>query len=140
MILSRFKSEESGVTAVEFALVAPVFIVMLLGMMFYGMYFAAAHSVQELAADAARASVAGLSTSERQKIVADYVAGSSGNYLLLRAADVVASGEPHAGDPLRFDVTVQVAASNLPTGILDALFPVPSSTIARTAVVRIGGF
>jgi Flp pilus assembly protein TadG len=140
MIFSRFQHEKSGVTAVEFALVAPVFLIMLLGMMFYGMYFAAAHSVQELAADAARASVAGLDTSERQQIVADYVASSSNNYILLRAADVVASGEPHAGDPLRFDVTVQVAASNLPTGMLDVLFPVPSSTIARTAVVRIGGF
>jgi Flp pilus assembly protein TadG len=140
MILSQFKSEESGVTAVEFALVAPVFIVMLLGMMFYGMYFAAAHSVQELAADAARASVAGLDTAERQKIVATYVAESSDNYTMLREAKVVATGNPHPGDPLRFNVTVQVAASNLPVGPLNKIFPVPSSTIARTAVVRVGGF
>jgi len=113
---------------------------MVLGTLFYGMYFAAAHSVQELAADAARASVAGLNTSERQQIVTSYVAGSSGNYLLLREADVTASGQPHAGDPLRFDVTVRVASSNLPAGMLDKLFPVPSTTIERTAVVRIGGF
>src|SRR5262249_52345855 len=101
MHLSHFKSEEIGVTAVEFALIAPAFLVMLLGMFFYGMYFAAAHSVQELAADAARASVAGLNTTERQKIVTDYVAESSKNYSMLREADVTATGQPHAGDPLR---------------------------------------
>ncbi|TIM19494.1 MAG: pilus assembly protein, partial [Mesorhizobium sp.] len=51
--LHQFR-EQSGTSAIEFALLAPIFILLLLGMVAYGIYFGASHSVQQIAADAAR--------------------------------------------------------------------------------------
>ena len=64
-IIGTFYSHERGASAVEFAIVGPVFVLLMMGMIAYGIYFGAVHSVQQLAADAARASVAGLDESER---------------------------------------------------------------------------
>ena len=44
-----------------------------LGMLAYGIYFGAAHSLQQLTADAARTAVAGLSDSERQQLVSNFI-------------------------------------------------------------------
>ncbi|RVD33089.1 pilus assembly protein, partial [Mesorhizobium sp. M4A.F.Ca.ET.020.02.1.1] len=57
---SRFRADAVGTTAVEFAMLAPLFILLLLGMVAYGIYFGASHSVQQIAADAARTAIAGL--------------------------------------------------------------------------------
>jgi Flp pilus assembly protein TadG len=55
-----------GASAVEFAIIAPVFILMIVGMLAYGIYFGAANSVQQIAADAARTSIAGLNADRAQ--------------------------------------------------------------------------
>ena len=57
-------------SAIEFAILAPVFLLMLTGMMAYGIYFGAANSVQQIAADAARTAIAGLNEAERNGLVA----------------------------------------------------------------------
>jgi Flp pilus assembly protein TadG len=51
---SRFRADTAGTSAVEFAMLAPLFILLLLGMVAYGIYFGASHWVQQIAADAAR--------------------------------------------------------------------------------------
>jgi Flp pilus assembly protein TadG len=81
----RIARTDGGATAVEFALVFPVAIIFFCGLLAYGVYFGAAHSVQQLAADAARASVSGLNNTERASIAAQHVAASGGEYPLLRA-------------------------------------------------------
>ena len=58
--VSRITSDNSGVAAIEFAIVAPIFFLMVFGMLAYAIYFGVVHSVQQLAADAARVSVGGL--------------------------------------------------------------------------------
>jgi Flp pilus assembly protein TadG len=135
----RFISDIKGVAAVEFALVAPVFIVMLLGILYYGIYFGAVSSVQELTADAARASVAGINQAERQEIVASYVKDSSADYLLLRNSSIEVEAAAFPGDPTRYTVTLSTDTSSLPLQSVN-LFPLPAKTIKRTAVVRIGGY
>jgi Flp pilus assembly protein TadG len=136
----RFLSNAKGVAAVEFALVAPVFLVMLLGILYYGIYFGAVSSVQELTADAARASVAGINQAERQTIVANYVKDSSADYLLLRDSTIAVEAAAFPGDPTRYTVTLSTDATDLPLQTGLSLFPLPSKTIKRTAVVRIGGY
>jgi Flp pilus assembly protein TadG len=54
-----FATATSGTAAVEFAILLPFYLFFLLGMLAYGIYFGAAHSVQQLAADAARTAIAG---------------------------------------------------------------------------------
>ena len=73
----------SGGAAVEFAILAPVYLMMLCGMLAYGLYFGAAHSLQQLAADAARISIAGLDGAERDRLVGSYLDRHAGDYMLL---------------------------------------------------------
>jgi Flp pilus assembly protein TadG len=136
----RFICDTRGVGAVEFALLAPVFLLLLLGILYYGIYFGAVSSVQELTADAARASVAGINQAERQAIVSSYVAESSPDYLLLRDSSIDVQTAAFPGDPTRYTVTLTADASSLPLQSGLNMFPLPSKTIRRTAVVRIGGY
>jgi Flp pilus assembly protein TadG len=138
--LCKIRRDSSGVAAVEFALIAPVFFLLLLGIAAYGIYFSAISSLQELTADAARASVAGISATERQTIVASYVTQSSSNYRLLSGHAITVTTAPVAGDPTRYSVTLKTDISNLPLQKATGFFPMPSSVIQRTAVVRIGGY
>jgi Flp pilus assembly protein TadG len=137
---SEIGKDTRGVAAIEFALVAPVFFLLLLGIAAYGIYFSAISSLQELAADAARASVAGVSTNERQSIVTAYVAESSTNYTLLSKNPITVTAAPFAGDATRYSVTLETDISNLPLQGTSGIFPMPSAIITRTAVVRIGGY
>ena len=50
--LRDFARNQRGASAVEFAIVAPLFIVVLFTMIGYGIYFSAALSVEQIAADA----------------------------------------------------------------------------------------
>ena len=129
-----------GVAAIEFALIAPVFFFILLGIAAYGIYFSAISSLQELTADAARASVAGVSAAERQTIVSSYVTQSSPGYRLLSHHPITVTASPHPGDPTRYSVTLRTDISSLPLQGTTGLFPMPSAIIERTAVVRIGGY
>lgn len=129
--------DERGSAAVEFALVGPLLILLLIGMIVYGGWFWLAQSVQSLASEAARASIAGLDGAERTQLAQTYVS---------RHADALAGL-----DPARASLTVQSDADSIQVRILyDAhdhpvmslagLIPAPPSTIERTAVVRIGGY
>ncbi|RWA68586.1 MAG: pilus assembly protein [Mesorhizobium sp.] len=70
---SRLRTDVAGTSAVEFAMLVPIFILLLLGMVAYGIYFGASHSVQQIAADAARKAIAGLDQTERQALVTDFI-------------------------------------------------------------------
>jgi Flp pilus assembly protein TadG len=129
-----------GVAAIEFAILAPVLLMILFGISAYGIYFSAVSSLQELTADAARASVAGISAAERQTIVTNYVAQSSPNYRLLSRNAITVTTAPFPGDPTRYSVTLRTDISSLPLQTTTGFFPMPSGVIQRTAVVRIGGY
>ena len=45
----RFWADDAAVAALEFALVAPILLLMILGMMCFGLYFTYIHEVEELA-------------------------------------------------------------------------------------------
>ncbi len=53
-----FRTAQDGAIAVEFALVFPVFLLVVFGIIVYGSYLAVVHGVQQLAAEAARSSIA----------------------------------------------------------------------------------
>jgi len=130
----------SGVAAIEFAVLAPVFVLILVGIAAYGIYFSAISSLQELTADAARASVAGVSATERETIVTTYVAQSSPQYQLLQGHPITVTTAPFPGDPTRYSVTLRTDISDLPLQMSSGIIPMPSAVIQRTAVVRIGGY
>ncbi|HVW91497.1 MAG TPA: TadE/TadG family type IV pilus assembly protein [Devosia sp.] len=131
--------EEQGAAALEFAILAPVFILMAGGILAYGIYFGAAHSLQQLAADAARTSIAGLSAGERDRLVKDYLDANAGGYVLIdpQALSYKLGGRP--GDADEYVVTLSYDASSLPIWNLYPPLPLPSRTIRYSSAIRIGG-
>src|SRR3546814_13515496 len=58
------KTDRRGAVIVEMALVLPLLVTLLLGLVCYGQYFLIAHRVQPIANDAARATLGGLTSDE----------------------------------------------------------------------------
>lgn len=135
-----FTRNESGAAAIEFAIVMPVFLLLALGILAYGIYFGAAHSAAQLAADAARASVAGLNDAEREQIVRQHIATNAKEYILLNATNVGVEAGPLASDGTQFRVAVTYDATELPIWRLQTFVPLPSRIIVRTSTVKRGGF
>ena len=129
--------DRGGATAIEFALVAPLLIVLLLGVIAYGGYFLLAHAVQQLASDAARAAVGGLDDAERRTLAANCVASEIQSYGFLKPS--LASLQINDQPPF---LSVQLAydASNSPPWSVSGLVPMPSTTIVRTAAIQLGGY
>src|SRR3546814_16179403 len=68
--------EERGAAIVEMALVLPLLLALLMGVLVYGQYFMLAHNVQQAANDGARASIVGLDTADRSAVATRAVARS----------------------------------------------------------------
>lgn len=135
--LCRLKHDRNGAAAVEFAIVAPVFILTLLTMLAYGIYLSTAHAVQQMAADAARQAVAGLDAAERSEIVHDYLSVSLPEYAFIRPdkLDITVADDAATA---QFTVRLTYDARDLPIWGLFT-FPLPSTDIERTSTVRFGG-
>ncbi|MGX1323784.1 Flp pilus assembly protein TadG [Bradyrhizobium sp. USDA 377] len=135
----RFVRCLRGASAVEFALITPLFLLMLFGIVIFGGYLTMIHGVQQFAAEAARSSVAGISDGERNTIATGYVSANASTYPLLDPGKIVVSAAPSSSSTNVYVVTVTYDASN---SIIFALplAPAPSSTIVRSAAIPYGGF
>lgn len=136
---SRFAACRKGTAAVEFALLSPLYILVLMGLIAYGIYIAAAHSVQQIAADAARIAVGGMSDLERRDLVTTFVSEHSDGYAFVKAEKLSVSVSETAAGSEYFVVTISYDAADLPIWQLVTNLPLPSTAIIRRSVVRIGG-
>lgn len=125
-----------GSVAVEFALVSPILILMLIGMIVYGGWFWLAHSVQSLAYESARASLGGLDAAERHQLALDFVAARGPQI----GVPVSASSVAVTSDNQVVQVSINYDVSNHPIMALRALTVAPPQNINREAVVRLGGY
>lgn len=129
-----------GNAAVEFALIVPVFVAVLFGIIVYGSYFALVHGVQQLTAEAARAAVAGLTDGERLTLAEDNIAQNVSSYPMVapdRLSVETATTDAATGT---FKVTVQYDASNMFVFNLPAFVPAPNPVVVRTAAIQKGGY
>lgn len=138
-LFHRLTSDRRGATAVEFALLAPVFLLLLFGMIAYGVYFGASHSVEQIAADAARTAIAGLSGPERQSLVARFVSRNAGTYPFIDPNSLSVETADNPADSNQFVVRVRYDASGLPVWNMLHGLPLPGRTISRSSTIRIGG-
>ena len=129
-----------GASAVEFALVTPLLLAMVFGIIMFGSYLAVIHGVQQLAAEAARTSIGGLSDTERGDLARNYVTAHASAYPLITPAHVSVNAAASPSDANVFVVTVNYDASSLFIYSLPAFVPVPSSAIARSAAIPRGGY
>lgn len=138
-ILRRFLKNDDGASAVEFAIVVVVFLTVVFGIIVYGSYFSSRAIIAHVAQEAARASIPGLTDSERTSlatarasaVVADFTA------LLNESSIVVQATAPSAG---LFRVSVTHQADLLGLGGLTAFLPMPPTTQTATFTVSNGGY
>ena len=135
---SRFRTDAAATSAIEFAMLAPIFILLLLGMVAYGIYFGASHSVQQIAADAARTAIAGLNQTERKALVTDFIAHDVTGYPFVNASKLTVDAKDSVIDG-QFVVSVSYDARELPIWNLFQSLPMPSVTIQRQSTIRVGG-
>lgn len=122
-------SDRRGAVLVEFALALPLLLSLLMGMLCYGQYIWLAHSTQAMANDAARATMAGLTATERLSIAKAVVANALPSVPELRADMVrVAIDEANGQATTRLRVDAR-SLSLLRLGFV----PLPSPIIERRA-------
>ena len=139
-LIGRFLGARDGAIAVEFALVFPVFLLVVFGIIVYGSYLAVVHGVQQLAAEAARSSIAGLNESERSSLASAYVTGNAGSYPLINPAHLTVTAATSGSDANVFVVRVNYDASGMFIYALPTFVPAPPSTIVRSAAIPRGGY
>ena len=131
---------DSGLAAMEFVLVAPLFIMLIFATALFGIYFGAWLAVSNAAAESARASIAGLSTAERavlaettaKTIFAGYAPTFTWEKVkTFRAAAV-------AGSPNLFQVSITYDLKGLK--ILPFSDLVTGDSLTITSVVPNGGY
>ncbi|MEZ5811568.1 MAG: TadE/TadG family type IV pilus assembly protein [Rhizobiaceae bacterium] len=142
MLKQRFPNcllDRSGAAAVEFAIVGPIFMLILMGLLAFGIYFGAAHSVQQLAADAARTAVAGLDEAERIQLAKRFISTNGGEYILIDPQFLAVDVADSRKDGSQFRVVVEYDAAHLPMWNLYRDLPLPGRLIVRSAIIRVGG-
>jgi len=117
-------------------MIGPIFILMLFGIAAYGGYFWLAHSVQQLANDGARAAIAGLSQSERTSLAQSAVTSEESSYAAFTPS-LMSVSETEQAQALTVTVSYNAANSGF---WLWQIVPMPSSTIARSATIKLGGY
>jgi Flp pilus assembly protein TadG len=128
-----------GASAVEFAMVLPIFFTIVFGIIVFGTYLAVVHGVQQLAAEAARSSIAGMSETERGSLATQYVNANAGSYPMIDAKRLTISAGASPANTKVFVVTLSYDASNSFIYSLP-LVPMPPSKIARSVAIPYGGF
>ena len=141
MVLRRagWARDGKGTAAIEFAILTPVFLLMLTGMLAYGIYFGAAHAVQQLAADAARTAIAGVNEGERNLLVSRFLVRNAGAYMLLDPNRLAVAIGDNPADPNQYMVELSYDAALLPIWDLYPPLPLPSQQITYGATIRRGG-
>ncbi|MBN9049108.1 MAG: pilus assembly protein [Rhizobiales bacterium] len=139
-LLASIRLCRRGTSAIEFALVVPVFVMLLFGMITYGSYLAVVHGVQQLVAEAARAAVAGMTDDERNTLARSYIDGNIGAYPLLSARHLTLDSsrtDPASGV---FSVTVHYDLSDMPLFAMPSIVPSPPTSVVRSAAIQRGGY
>ncbi len=139
-MVHRFCVGRSGASAVEFALVLPAFLAIVFGIVMFGSYLAVVHGVQQLAAEAARSSVAGLSEGERSTLANNYVTGNVGSYPLIAPGRLTVNAATSSSDANVFVVTVNYDASGMFFYALPSFVPSPPTHVVRSAAIPRGGY
>lgn len=134
-----FLRSDAGTSAVEFALLMPLYFLVFFGLTAYGIYLGASHSMQQIVADAARVSIAGLSNDERTRLALDYISHNAAEYPLIDPERIVARAEPATDDARQFVVSATFDARALPIWGLFGNLPLPGTLIVHRSTIRIGG-
>lgn len=133
-IPSERRRGREGAAAVEFALVGPILVLLLIGIVVYGGWFLMAQSVQALASEGARAAIGGLDAAERDGLARREVSHAVHGVALKPEHTTIEVTE----DSGRLRVVVAYDASDSLVMALGGMLPRPPSVIRRSAVIHVG--
>ncbi|MCJ2012221.1 TadE/TadG family type IV pilus assembly protein [Methylobacterium sp. J-076] len=128
-----------GGAAVEFALIAPMLISLFAAITVLGIFIGAAQNLRLVTAEAARASIAGITDAERASIARDTVMRSLANGAMFKPGSVAVQVGTDAGDPNVTVVTVTLDATTLGLGLFSRILPQLPNALTSTVSVRRGG-
>lgn len=128
----RLPADHEGTALVEAAIALPILITLLFGILTYGCWFMAAHSLQQAANDAARAAIAGIDARERRELVDQSIAHMPGAAILEQ--DLLTVTTAQEGRYYTVSLAYEAARARL---FSHSLIPLPSGTIHRAAVVQL---
>lgn len=131
---------DSGLAAVEFILVAPLFLMLIFATAVFGVYFGTWLAVSNAAAESARAAIAGLSETEREGLAETTAktifAGYAPTFNWAKVTDFKATAVD--GSPKLFQVSITYDLSGLK--ILPFSDLVTGDSLTATSVVPNGGY
>lgn len=130
-------NDRKGASAVEFALIAPFLLLLVAGILAYGSVFTTSLSLQQLAAEMARATIGGLNDAERQSLAQARLTATAGSFPLLNPAKVTFQFDQGSGSTLS-KVTLRYDMNGHPAYAFEHLIPLPHSPISYTMVVTDG--
>ena len=137
MLMRGFFRNRRATSAVEFALIAPFLLLLVGAILAYGSIFATSLSLQQMAAEAARATIGGLSDAERKTLAEAKIAAIADGYPILDASKV--TFEFDAGESSELSrITLHYDMTNHPAYALDKLLPLPQSPISYSLIVTDG--
>jgi Flp pilus assembly protein TadG len=127
----------NGSAAVEFSLVAPVAVLLLLGIIEFSVTLSTYSALQQIASEAARAGLAGTNGTQQTQFANQYVSGVLPSYGFIDATKVSVSTNATS---TTFAVSLNYDASKSFFGGMGPLGPLAPVVMTRSAVVQVGGF
>jgi Flp pilus assembly protein TadG len=132
--------ERRAVAALEFALIGPMFIVLTFGIVVYGIYFSTWILVTQTASEAARSSLAGMSTTERKSLATATVSRMVTAYAPLVSSNNLTVSFPTPSNPNLFSVQIAYDFTHSSIQSLVGIVPFPTSQPTITVTVSNGGY
>jgi Flp pilus assembly protein TadG len=132
----RLLRDERGAALIEMAMVLPVLMLLIMGIIVFGEWLACANALQQSANEGARASLSGLSQEERALTARQTVTDSLSHYDGIDQRKVVVGVQD---DGATVNVTVNYDMSDQPVMKLPFV-PIPDKIVSRSAAVRLSNF
>jgi Flp pilus assembly protein TadG len=128
--------DRDGASAVEFAIISPLALLILIGTIAYGLIFSVHLSLQHLIAETGRATIAGLGNAERTRLARDHFNAKIEAYPLL---DPSAARLDINDDGYFTEVVITYSVEGHPAYIFAGLLPLPESPYTYRQIIRNGG-
>ncbi len=139
-IAAQIYKQNVASSAVEFALVAPCFLLLIFGLSIYASIYVTLNGIQQLAAEAARASVAGLNDTERNQLAQAYISNNTGAYPFLNAQKLTVTAGTTGTTSPTYQVSLAYDMSGSFIYTFTSMFPLPPPQIVRSAAIQRGGY
>ncbi|AWN43981.1 TadE/TadG family type IV pilus assembly protein [Methylobacterium durans] len=128
-----------GTAAVEFALIMPVLVALIAAILTFGLYLGALHTLRQIAGEAARASIAGITDQERRDLARERVNTALAHGAIFAPGSVDVTVGFDTADPSLYAVTLRFDTRRLGLTGLARIVSIPQNLVSSTVTVRRGG-